>query len=173
LNLQTDVLINTSTPLHHDYTVSFVSQISQYLSYAHSTLSALPAAKKALVAIFIGINDINDSSKYTFPYRNTTTYAELYNATITEEFAALKGLYDVGYRNFLIMGLPPLERTVSVNSSEVLDSGHSLFHQARKYQTWPRGCTAKCYNGSNIQFHRFAAFRGFPKTPSSQQNDVF
>lgn len=104
---------NHSTPLHHDYTVSFVSQINQYITYGHATLSALPSAKKPLVAIFIGINDINDSSKYVFPYQNTTSFAQLYDAIITEQFTALERLYNVGYKDFLIMGLPPLELTVS------------------------------------------------------------
>ncbi|TVY59187.1 Acetylesterase, partial [Lachnellula suecica] len=59
----------------------------------------------------IGINDISDIAKYTFPYLNITSFPCLYQHIIAAEFRALETVYEAGYRNFLFMNLPPLERT--------------------------------------------------------------
>jgi hypothetical protein len=94
-----------------------VNQIIQWATYAKPYLPIKPA--KALVAVFIGINDINDSDKYTFPRYalNSTTpitgFSDLYNAIIGTEFEALETVWSAGYRNFLFMNLPPLDKTVS------------------------------------------------------------
>lgn len=68
---------------------------------------------KTLVAIFIGINDINDSDKYTFPRNNATDFASFYKMIIDAEFKALETVWKAGYRNYLFMNLPPLDKTVS------------------------------------------------------------
>lgn len=63
--------------------------------------------ERALVAIWIGINDINDSSKFThvsFP----SFYDSLINAVFTQSTTPI---YEAGYRNFLFLNLPPLDRT--------------------------------------------------------------
>ncbi|KIN05752.1 carbohydrate esterase family 16 protein [Oidiodendron maius Zn] len=97
------------TPLHHPYTVSFINQILQWSSFARPVLK--PDLSKALVAVWIGINDISDSAKYTFPRNNASDFEEFYNEIITTEFQALETVWKAGYRNYLLMNLPPLERT--------------------------------------------------------------
>lgn len=101
-----------STPLHHNYSVDFASQIVQWDLYARPVLPV--DLKRALVAVWIGINDINDSDKYTYPRGNVSSYKELYDQIISIEFAALETVWRAGYRNFLFINLPPLEKTVRV-----------------------------------------------------------
>jgi hypothetical protein len=67
---------------------------------------------KTLVAIWIGINDIGDTDQYTFPSHNSTNFPSLYTNIINTEFAAIETIYQAGFRNFLFMNLPPLQRTV-------------------------------------------------------------
>ncbi|KKY25575.1 putative lysophospholipase a [Diplodia seriata] len=50
-------------PLHHNYTVDLDDQVKQWDLYARETLDLEPA--DTLVAFWIGINDINDSAKFT------------------------------------------------------------------------------------------------------------
>ena len=96
--------------MHHPYTVSFINQILQWSSFARPVLK--PDLSKALVAVWIGINDISDSAKYTFPRNNASDFEEFYNEIIATEFQALETMWKAGYRNYLLMNLPPLERTV-------------------------------------------------------------
>jgi phospholipase/lecithinase/hemolysin len=60
-----------------------------------------------LVAIWIGINDINDSAKYDVHF--PTFYDELMKTL----FASIQILYSLGYRSYLFLNLPPLDRTPS------------------------------------------------------------
>ncbi|TVY91049.1 hypothetical protein LAWI1_G006244, partial [Lachnellula willkommii] len=82
------------TPLHHNYSVTLTNQIAQWNTYARPVLPATPS--KSLVAVFIGINDISDTSKYTFPRSATTTnnsasdFASLYSQIISSEMEALE-----------------------------------------------------------------------------------
>lgn len=100
-------IITTSTPLHHNFTVSLVNQIKQYAEYGHSTLSRFLPASETLVTIWIGINDVGDSAKYAVDF--PTFYANL-TATL---FDSVETLYDLGYRSYLIMNLPPMDRDPS------------------------------------------------------------
>lgn len=96
-----------------------MDQIKQWAAYANPYLPVKPA--KALVAVFIGINDISDSAKYTYPRvvnlgtvnKTIAGYVEFYNGIIGTEFEALETVSAAGYKNFLFMGLPPLDKTVS------------------------------------------------------------
>jgi phospholipase/lecithinase/hemolysin len=97
------------TAPHHNFTIPFVDQITQWSTYAKPVLKVDFA--KALVAVWIGINDINDSSRFKFPVLNATDFPSLYKEIISTEFAALEAVYAAGYRNFLFMNLPPLDRT--------------------------------------------------------------
>ncbi|QSZ33083.1 hypothetical protein DSL72_002668 [Monilinia vaccinii-corymbosi] len=99
----------TYTPLHHNYTVSLENQILQWATYALPVIPLDPS--KTLVAIWIGINDIGDTSKYTFPSRNATDFPSLYTSIIDAEFAAIETIYQAGFRNYLFMNLPPLQRS--------------------------------------------------------------
>lgn len=67
---------------------------------------------KTLVAIWIGINDIGDTDSYIFPSNNSTDFPSLYTNIINTEFAAIETIYQAGFRNYLFMNLPPLQRTV-------------------------------------------------------------
>lgn len=111
------LITTSSTPLHHNYTVSFEEQIVQWATYAKPVLPV--KVSKALVAIFIGINDINDSAKYTFPRNNATDFPSFYGKIMEAEFKSMETIYEAGYRNFLFMNLPPLERTVRLSLSFV------------------------------------------------------
>ncbi|KAG9721691.1 carbohydrate esterase family 16 protein, partial [Aureobasidium melanogenum] len=93
------------TPRHHNYTVMLEEQVQQFLTYAQPTLSNFIDPSKTLVAFWIGINDIDDSAKYT------VDFAAFYDMLITTLFASVQNVYDTGYRNFLFMNLPPLDRT--------------------------------------------------------------
>ncbi|KAG9827420.1 carbohydrate esterase family 16 protein, partial [Aureobasidium melanogenum] len=93
------------TPRHHNYTVMLEEQVQQFLTYAQPTLSNLIDPSKTLVAFWIGINDMNDSAKYT------VDFAAFYDMLITTLFGSVQSVYDIGYRNFLFMNLPPLNRT--------------------------------------------------------------
>jgi hypothetical protein len=109
-----------STPLHHAYTVSFVNQIAQWAAYAKPVIPV--DVSRALAAIFIGINDISDSAKYAFPRNNVTNFPSFYAEIVGTEFKAIETIYEAGYRNYLFLNLPPLERTVCLFPS---NSQHS------------------------------------------------
>lgn len=95
----------SSTPLHHNFTVSLVNQIAQFKEYGHTTISHILPATDSLIAIWIGINDVGDSSKY--PVHFPTFYKNL-TSTL---FTSMDSLYTLGYRSYLLLNLPPLDRT--------------------------------------------------------------
>ncbi|KAE8348884.1 hypothetical protein BDV28DRAFT_160958 [Aspergillus coremiiformis] len=95
------------TPLHHNFTVSLVNQVAQYRTYGHPVLKHIVQPSSTLVAIWIGINDINDSAKYT------VHFPSFYNELMDTLFASVLTLYSLGYRSYLFMNLPPLDRTPS------------------------------------------------------------
>ena len=102
---------NNSTPLHHPYTIPLVNQTQQFLTYGDAVLKKKACLNplKALVAIWIGINDINDSAKYPVP-----SFASLYASILDRVFSSsVDPLISAGYRNFLFVNLPPLDRTPS------------------------------------------------------------
>ncbi|KAF5525190.1 Acetylesterase [Colletotrichum aenigma] len=104
----------TFVPLHHDYTISFQNQVSQWNEYGKSVINA--DTKSSLVASFIGINDINDMANFQFPVQNLTDFEELYTAVIAEQFEALETVYEAGYRSYLFLNLPPLDKTPAAQS---------------------------------------------------------
>lgn len=85
-----------------------MNQTDEFLQYAQPVFDQIlhidPA--QTLVAIWIGINDISDTADegYDFP--------EFYNDIIATVFNhSVASLYDAGYRHFLVVNLPPLDRT--------------------------------------------------------------
>lgn len=124
-----------STPLHHNYTVSFEEQIIQWATYAKPVLPV--KLSKALVAIWIGINDINDSAKYTFPRNNATDFPSFYGKIMEAEFKSIETIYEAGYRNFLFMNLPPLERTVCLQRSSSLPLSSDLIYDSPAIKSVP------------------------------------
>ncbi|KAJ5724630.1 hypothetical protein N7493_006358 [Penicillium malachiteum] len=123
------------TPLHHNFTVPLVDQIAQYATYGHGTLSKFLSAEETLVAIWIGINDVGDSANYdvNFP----TFYANLTKTL----FESAETLYDLGYRSYLIMNLPPTNRDPSnigssdptPNATQVVWYNDALTEHAEKF----------------------------------------
>lgn len=94
---------------HHDFTTPLVNQTQQYLTYAEPVLGKRINKSRALVALWIGINDINDSSKFT-----NVSFPLFYDTLISTVFAqSVRPMYDAGYKNFLFVNLPPLDRTAA------------------------------------------------------------
>ncbi|KAL6234619.1 hypothetical protein BDW75DRAFT_160452 [Aspergillus navahoensis] len=108
-------------PLHHPYTISLVNQITQFTTYGHAVLtsSSQHQAHKAtqppipildpsstLAAIWIGINDINDSAT-----NSSVSFPEFYNTLLSTAFSALQPLVSLGYKDYILLNLPPLDRT--------------------------------------------------------------
>ncbi|KAJ8106732.1 hypothetical protein ONZ43_g6962 [Nemania bipapillata] len=101
-------------PQHHNFTVPLVNQTQQYLTWAEPVIEKNMDKSKALVAFWIGINDISDSSKLTnvsFP----TYYNRLIEAVFTQ---SVRPMHEAGYKNFLFLNLPPLDRTAANVVSE-------------------------------------------------------
>ncbi|EKG13572.1 hypothetical protein MPH_09288 [Macrophomina phaseolina MS6] len=73
-------------PLHHNYTVDLDDQVKQWDL----------------------INDINDSDKFT-----NVSFAAWYEKLVDKWFESVELVYSRGYRNFLFMLPPPLEKTAS------------------------------------------------------------
>ncbi|KAF2140477.1 carbohydrate esterase family 16 protein [Aplosporella prunicola CBS 121167] len=93
-------------PLHHNYTVPLVDQVKQWDRYARQPLNL--TSKDTLVAFWIGINDINDSAKFT-----NVSFPAWYDTLVGAYFQSVELVYQRGYKNFLFMLLPPLEKTSS------------------------------------------------------------
>lgn len=95
-------------PLHHDYTIPLVNQTQQYLTWAEPVIGKKMDKSRALVAIWIGINDVNDSVKQL----NGTDFKTFWDALVNTFFEeSVQPMYNAGYRNFLFVNLPPLDRT--------------------------------------------------------------
>jgi phospholipase/lecithinase/hemolysin len=102
--------VKFSTPLHHNFTTPLVNQTQQFLNYVQPYFKRqwTYQESQALVGIWIGINDISDSSKYK------VSFPDFYNSIITTLFEdSVEALYQAGYHNFLFINLPPLDRTPS------------------------------------------------------------
>ncbi|KAJ8127580.1 hypothetical protein O1611_g6054 [Lasiodiplodia mahajangana] len=101
-------------PQHHEFTIPLVNQTQQYLAWAEPVIGKTMDKSKALVAFWIGINDINDSSKFSnvsFP----AYYNQLVDAIFTQ---SVRPMYEIGYKNFLFLNLPPLDRTAANAASQ-------------------------------------------------------
>ncbi|CAJ2513054.1 Uu.00g011730.m01.CDS01 [Anthostomella pinea] len=95
-----------STPLHAEYVVPLVNQTQQYLTWAEPVIGGHMKKERALVAIWIGINDISDTSKYN------ASLLHLYSDIMDSMFRnSIEPLYRSGYHNFLFLNLPPVDRT--------------------------------------------------------------
>lgn len=106
-----------SLPLHHNHSIQVVNQTQQFLTYALPTLTKNMCHRpsRALVAIWIGINDINDANRIYYNSSYTSfDFAGFFDRMIGTLFKdSVTPLYDAGYRDFLFINLPPLNRTPS------------------------------------------------------------
>jgi phospholipase/lecithinase/hemolysin len=107
------------TPAHWNHTVSFQRQVEQFEKYGNPALETIQIDKNdTLVAVWIGINDINDLAKLR---GKNATFAPLYQQVQDHVFQGVEKIYGLGYKKFLFMNLPPLDRgpSPSVNMSLV------------------------------------------------------
>lgn len=124
------------TPAHWNHTVSFEQQIQQFVDYGNPALETIRLKKKdALIAIWIGINDINDLAHLR---GKNATFAPLYETVQTYIFQSMDKIYDLGYKKFLFMNLPPLDRgprplvnTSLVASFNAIHAAHANAFQAK------------------------------------------
>ena len=134
------------TPLHHNHTVSLERQIEQFVHYGNPALESIHLRKQhALVAVWIGINDIND---LVGTQGKSAIYAPFYENVQDNVFKNVERIYELGYTNFLFMNLPPLDRgpgTPSVNASMVEEFNRILAAHATAFQ-------AKHCNAAVLQF---------------------
>ena len=93
-------------PIHHDFTIPLVNQTQRYLKWAEPVLGPDMDKSKALVAIWIGINDIIDSAEFT-DVSLPEFYDKLISAFVEQ---SVQPLFDEGYKNFLFPTMPPLDR---------------------------------------------------------------
>ncbi|TEA17084.1 Acetylesterase [Colletotrichum sidae] len=164
----------TFVPLHHDYTISYENQVWQWDNYGKSVIDADP--KQSLVASWIGINDINDMASFTFPYKNYENFEELYTAVVAEQFAALDTVYNAGYRNYLFLNLPPLDKTPAsqtnpsrLPSTAMINTFNRVVNQSAKAFTEEHpGTTALVFDTYSWLTYVFdhAADFGFTNTTS-------
>lgn len=107
-----------------------MNQITQYTTYGHPVLTSISSPKhprpktntgsvidpsSTLIAVWIGINDINDSAAYNL----TTSFPSFYSTLINAIYTSLQDLSSLGYKKFVILNLPPLDRTPT-NQDRVL-----------------------------------------------------
>ncbi|CAE7186686.1 hypothetical protein P3342_008588 [Pyrenophora teres f. teres] len=115
------------TPLHHNHTVTFARQVEQFVQYGNPALESIQLSKEdALVAVWIGINDIND---LVGTQGRNASFAPLYAKVQDDVFKNVERVYELGYRNFLFMNLPSLDRgpgTPNVNT--LLVEGFNRIH---------------------------------------------
>lgn len=96
---------------HADFTTPMVNQTEQFLTWADPVLEL--DKSKALVAIWIGINDLGDAAKLN------VSLPEFYDAITEAIFAqSIQSLYDAGYKNFLMLNIPPRDRSPAYRNNE-------------------------------------------------------
>lgn len=131
------------TPLHHNHTVALEKQVQQFINYGDPALVSTHTVKNkadVLVAFWIGINDINDLAKLR---GRNATFAPLYERVQKRQFELVRNVYDLGYRHFLFLNLPPLDRgpSPSVNASMVAEFNSILKTHADAFQKVTRDAT--------------------------------
>ena len=122
----TNFLGGNSLPLHHPDTLDLDRQVEMYLTYGHPVLEL--NGTDTLVAIWIGINDVNDSQDYDVDFE------DFYTTIITTLFESITDLYDLGYVNFLFVSLPPLDRTPSNVANE--ENGEPVSPSTEQINLW-------------------------------------
>ncbi|KAF1924986.1 carbohydrate esterase family 16 protein [Didymella exigua CBS 183.55] len=110
------------TPLHWNHTVSLERQIEQFEMYGDPALQRVLKRKEALAAVWIGINDINDLAKLR---GKNATFAPLYESVITAQQQLWEHIYALGYKNLLLLNLPPLDRGPSPSVNKTLVSTYN------------------------------------------------
>lgn len=155
------------TPLHWNHTVSLERQIEQFEKYGDPTLQRVLKRKDALVAVWIGINDINDLVKLR---GRNATFAPLYETVISAQEKVWTRIYNLGYRNMLFLNLPPLDRgpSPSVNKTLVETYNDILANHATKFAAEHRDAAILQFDVNTVLNGVFdeAASYGFTNTTS-------
>ncbi|KAH8199792.1 hypothetical protein TruAng_006073 [Truncatella angustata] len=110
-------------PPHSKTTVPLVNQTQQFLTYGEPALrnSGNLDKSKALVALWIGVNDVFDSKTYK---PAEVSYQDFWTAEIRGVFEqSVTPLYESGFKNFLFMNLPPLDRTAANQKTAYYKTG--------------------------------------------------
>lgn len=82
----------------------WIGKLSNLEKFARPVLSSFVEPRNTLVAIWIGINDVNDSAALGGE-------EEWYGKLIKALFESVQRLYALGYPKVLFLNLPPLDRT--------------------------------------------------------------
>jgi len=91
-------------PPHHNTSIQLDQQVRQWDAFAREPLAMDP--ETTLVAFFIGINDIDDSASFT-----NVSFPAFYDTIISTYFDSVELVHSRGFKNFLFLGLPPLDKT--------------------------------------------------------------
>lgn len=143
-----------------------MNQIGQWATYARPVIPI--DVSDALVAIWIGINDISDSIKYTFPRNNATNFPSFYTEIILTEFEAVETIYDAGYKNYLFMNLPPLERTPGNQASANPLPNSTMVHEYNSIISSSVTTFASTHPGTKIMiFDTYTFLSGILDNPSA------
>ncbi|KAJ4377341.1 hypothetical protein N0V83_000166 [Neocucurbitaria cava] len=138
------------TPPHWNHTVSFQKQVEQFEKYGNPALETIHLKKEdSLVAVWIGINDINDLAKLR---GKNASFTPLYEQVEDYVFESVEKIYALGYRNFLFMNLPPLDRSPSpsVNAS-LVDTFNSIqASHANAFQSSHQDATVLQYDVNTV-----------------------
>ncbi|KAF7556040.1 hypothetical protein G7Z17_g1729 [Cylindrodendrum hubeiense] len=125
-------------PLHHPFVIPLVRQTQQFLSYGDSVLREHTGLNpsKTLIAIWIGINDIVDAHllKKTSPEFVAENIETMFSQSVLP-------LVDAGFKNFLMLNLPPLDRSPlnrlkfdgQLNDALIQTWNNELHAQTRKF----------------------------------------
>lgn len=165
------------TPLHWNHTVSLERQIEQFEKYGDPALRSVLRKENALVAFWIGINDINDLAKLR---GKNESFAPLYEQVISAQQKLWDRVYSLGYRKFLLLNLPPLDRSPSpaVNASLVATYNGVLAQHVDAFRTLRRDAAVLLFDINTVLNGVFndAEKYGFTNTtgfcPGYNQADV-
>ncbi|TFK68275.1 hypothetical protein BDN72DRAFT_684189 [Pluteus cervinus] len=95
---------STLVPPYLPTVLSIVDQVGQFKTHlSHKPSGAHWQSNNTLFAIWIGINDVGNSVGWA----NTTFYSTLMAKLTTQ----LDELYDLGARSFLLLSVPPVDRS--------------------------------------------------------------
>ncbi|KAK0630371.1 hypothetical protein B0T17DRAFT_653825 [Bombardia bombarda] len=92
--------------------LSFVDQVAQFSRSIASHPSYAPwTGADTLVAVWMGVNDVGNSWWLD-------TYAGLLEKIMDSYFGQLQVVYEAGGRNFVLLGVPPIQKTPAVLASD-------------------------------------------------------
>lgn len=121
------------TPAHSNHSVSFEQQIAQFEKYGYPALKSIGLEEKnALVAIWIGINDINDLARLR---GKNESFDPLYEKVQHHVWQNVEKIYELGFRKYLVMNLPPLDRgPMAFNASLIASFNRIAGKHADRFQ---------------------------------------